>query len=162
MGEGTTVTIIVAGIQPADVAATLKSTLIEAYSFGISGLTHMRKRILLVDDEEDIVNLVRMILEDAGYHVSSVTDGREALKKVQSESFDLILLDIMMPILSGWEILNQLRQDAKTKEMPVALLTARASPQDDNQPHPTDYCDYITKPFEPEDLLRRVKHILSS
>lgn len=125
-------------------------------------MINMGKRILLVDDEEDIVNLVRMILEDAGYHVSSVTDGREALKKLELESFDLILLDIMMPILSGWEILNQLRNNAKTKDMPVALLTARASPQDDNQPHPTDYCDYITKPFEPEDLLRRVKHILSA
>jgi Response regulator containing CheY-like receiver, AAA-type ATPase, and DNA-binding domains len=122
----------------------------------------MKKRILLVDDEEDIVNLVRLILEDAGYHVTTSTDGREALAKLEREPYDLLLLDIMMPFLSGWEVLYQLRSKSKTKELPVALLTARASPQDDMQPHPTDYCDYITKPFEPEDLLRRIRHILSA
>jgi DNA-binding response OmpR family regulator len=121
----------------------------------------MPKKILLVDDEEDIVNLVRLILEDAGYVVTTTTDGREALKKLQNERYDLLLLDIMMPFLSGWELLEQLRNDASTKDLPVAMLTARASPQDDMHPHPTDYCDYITKPFEPEDLLRRIRHILS-
>lgn len=122
----------------------------------------MKKRILLVDDEEDIVNLVRMILEDAGYHVTTSTDGREALSRLEKERFDLLLLDIMMPFLSGWEVLQQLRNRSATQDMPVALLTARASPQDDMHPHPTDYCDYITKPFEPEDFLRRIRHILSA
>jgi DNA-binding response OmpR family regulator len=121
----------------------------------------MAKKILLVDDEEDIVNLVRLILEDAGYQVTTTTDGREALKKLQNDRYDLLLLDIMMPFLSGWELLQQLRNDASTRNLPVAMLTARASPQDDMQPHPTNYCDYITKPFEPEDLLRRIRHILS-
>ena len=121
----------------------------------------MTKRILIVDDEEDIVNLVRMILEDAGYTVASVTDGREALRKVVTDHFDLVLLDIMMPFLSGWEVLEMMRSRDETKNIPVALLTARASPREDNQPHPTDYCDYITKPFEPDDLLRRIRQILS-
>jgi DNA-binding response OmpR family regulator len=122
----------------------------------------MAKRILIVDDEEDIVNLVRMILEDAGYQVSATTDGRDVFKRVRAESYDLVLLDIMMPFLSGWEVLQEIRSNSETKDLPVALLTARASPRDDNQPHPTDYCDYITKPFEPEDLLRRVRQILSA
>ena len=122
----------------------------------------MTKRILIVDDEEDIVNLVKMILEDAGYQVSSAMDGRDAITKIQENPFDLVLLDIMMPFLSGWEVLDELRKNVKTKDVPVALLTARASPRDDNQFHPTDYCDYITKPFEPEDLLRRIRQILSS
>ncbi len=121
----------------------------------------MAKRILIVDDEEDIVNLVRMILEDAGYTVVSVTDGRDALRQVATDKFDLILLDIMMPFLSGWEVLEAMRSQKETKDIPVALLTARASPREDNQPHPTDYCDYITKPFEPDDLLRRIRQILS-
>lgn len=119
------------------------------------------KRILIVDDEEDIVNLVRMILEDAGYAVSSVTDGRHALARIAKDRYDLILLDIMMPFLSGWEVLEALRSNEQTKDIPVALLTARASPREDNSPHPTDYCDYITKPFEPDDLLRRIRQILS-
>src|SRR3990172_10556474 len=121
----------------------------------------MPKKILIVDDEEDIVNLVRMILEDAGYQVAASTDGKEALVKLQTTNFDLVLLDIMMPFLSGWEVLKQLRENELTKDVPVALLTARASPRDDNQQHPTNYCDYITKPFEPEDLLRRVRQILA-
>ena len=122
----------------------------------------MAKKILIVDDEEDIVNLVRMILEDAGYEVAAAMDGREALEKVKVTRFDLMLLDIMMPFLTGWEVLQALRTSSLTKDMPVALLTARASPRDDNLPYPTDYCDYITKPFEPEDLLRRIRQILSS
>ena len=121
-----------------------------------------QKQILIVDDEEDIVNLVRMILEDAGYRVNSAADGRDAIAKIQDETYDLVLLDIMMPFLSGWEVLEELRKNAKTRNVPVALLTARASPRDDNQIHPTDYCDYITKPFEPEDLLRRIRQILSN
>jgi CheY-like chemotaxis protein len=122
----------------------------------------MSKKILIVDDEEDIVNLVRLILEDAGYQVGIVTDGRHALQKLETEKFDLILLDIMMPFISGWEVLEAMRSDEKTRNVPVALLTARASPREDNQPHPTDYCDYITKPFEPDDLLRRIRQILSA
>ena len=122
----------------------------------------MNKKILVVDDEEDILNLVRLILEDAGYQVRIETDGRDALKKLETEKFDLILLDIMMPFLSGWEVLEAMRAKDKTRDIPVALLTARASPREDNQPYPTDYCDYITKPFEPDDLLRRIRQILSA
>jgi CheY-like chemotaxis protein len=121
----------------------------------------MTKRILIIDDEEDIVNLVRMILEDAGYSVASVTDGRDAIKTLATNQFDLILLDIMMPFMSGWEVLETLRSQDSTRDIPVALLTARASPRENNQPHPTDYCEYITKPFEPDDFLRRINKILS-
>src|SRR3972149_3862084 len=106
----------------------------------------MAKKILIVDDEEDIVNLVRMILEDAGYQVYASTDGREALEKLRKDTYDLVLLDLMMPFFSGWEVLKELRENSLTKDLPVALLTARASPRDDNQQHPTNYCDYITKP----------------
>ena len=120
----------------------------------------MAKKILVVDDEEDIVNLVRLILEDAGYAVSAVTDGRDALATIARDKFDLVLLDIMMPFLSGWEVLEAMRSRDETRDVPVALLTARASPREHNMPHPTDYCDYITKPFEPDDLLKRIKQIL--
>lgn len=120
-----------------------------------------KNKILIVDDEEDIVNLVRLILEDAGYEVFTATNGVEALDRIRTKTFDLVLLDIMMPLLSGWEVLKELRENAQTREVPVALLTARASPRDDNRQHPTTYCDYITKPFEPDDLLMRIRQILS-
>lgn len=120
-----------------------------------------KKRILIVDDEEDIVNLVTLILEDAGYEVRACSNGVEALMRLENEKYDLVLLDIMLPTLSGWEVLRELRTTSRNKEIPVALLTARASPRDDNKQYPSDYCDYITKPFEPEDLLLRIKQILS-
>lgn len=121
-----------------------------------------KNKILIVDDEEDIVNLVRLILEDAGYEVYTATNGMEALDRIRTKTFDLVLLDIMMPLLSGWEVLKELRENTQTREVPVALLTARASPRDDNRQHPTTYCDYITKPFEPDDLLMRIRQILSN
>lgn len=119
------------------------------------------QRILIVDDEEDIINLLRLILEDAGYEVHSCTDGVEALTRMQNEPFDLVLLDIMMPVLTGWDVLEELRNHSTTKNVPVAILTARASPRDDDSEYPKDFCDYITKPFEAEDLLSRIKQILS-
>lgn len=119
-----------------------------------------RKRILIIDDEQDIVNLVQLLLEDAGYEVEASTSGMEALTRLEDENFDLVLLDIMMPMVTGWEVLRELRSRSRTKDIPVALLTARASPRDDNRQHPTDFCEYITKPFEAEDLLSRIRQIL--
>ena len=117
--------------------------------------------VLVVDDEAFNVDYLFQELEDFGVSTISAENGIEALKQVAAHAPDLVLLDIMMPFLSGWEVLKQLRENALTKDVPVALLTARASPRDDNQQHPTNYCDYITKPFEPEDLLRRVRQILA-
>lgn len=122
----------------------------------------MTQRILIVDDEEDIINLLRLILEDAGYEVHACTDGMDALTRLKHDTFDLVLLDIMMPVLTGWEVLVELRNHSLTKNMPVALLTARASPRDDDREYPMDFCEYITKPFEAEDLLTRIKQILSA
>ena len=119
-----------------------------------------RKRILVVDDEVDIVNLVRLILEDAGYEVQASVSGVEALDKLRNEQFDLVLLDVMMPTFTGWDVLRELRRQSKTKEVPVALLTARASPRDDNRQHPSEFCDYIPKPFGAEDLVSRIEEIL--
>lgn len=97
----------------------------------------MLKKILIVDDEEDIISLVKMILEDAGYSVESETDGKDVLQRVAKDHVDLILLDIMMPFLSGWEVLEAMRSQQHTRNIPIALLTARASPLEDNQPYPT-------------------------
>ena len=86
----------------------------------------MNKRILIVDDEDDILNLVRLILEDAGYECETARNGKEGLSAIQQQNFDLVLLDIMMPVLTGWEVLRFLRDNEQTRNLPVAMLTARA------------------------------------
>jgi len=120
----------------------------------------MKKRILIVDDEDDILNLVRLILEDAGFECETARDGIEGLKVIQQQNFDLVLLDIMMPILTGWEVLRHLRADEQTRNLPVAMLTARAFSAETPGIEITAYSDYITKPFEPDDLVARVRKIL--
>jgi DNA-binding response OmpR family regulator len=120
----------------------------------------MKKQILIVDDEDDILNLVRLILEDEGFECEVAHDGVECLECIRKKRFDLVLLDIMLPLRNGWDVLRDLRESELTKNLPVAMLTARAVPQ---APHSLDlpsFSDYITKPFEPEDLVRRVKKIL--
>jgi DNA-binding response OmpR family regulator len=120
----------------------------------------MKKQILIVDDEDDILNLVRLILEDEGFECDIARDGVECLECIRKKRFDLILLDIMMPRRTGWEVLRDLRASELTKNLPVAMLTARAAPQDIQGSDYPSFNDYITKPFEPDDLIRRVKRVL--
>jgi DNA-binding response OmpR family regulator len=121
----------------------------------------MKKRILIVDDEDDILSLVRLILEDAGFECETARDGKEGLNAIQQQNFDLVLLDIMMPILTGWEVLRHLRANEQTRNLPVAMLTARAFSKETPGIEITAYSDYITKPFEPDDLVERVRKILA-
>lgn len=120
----------------------------------------MKKRILIVDDEDDILNLVCLILEDAGFECESARNGKDALNKIQQQNFDLVLLDIMMPVLTGWEVLHILRDNEYTRSLPVAMLTARAFSSETPGIEITAYSDYIMKPFEPDDLVERVRKIL--
>jgi DNA-binding response OmpR family regulator len=119
-----------------------------------------KKSILIVDDEEDISSLVRLILEDAGYECTTASNGLEALTKIQNTVFDLVLLDIMMPVLNGWEVLRELRSKESTIGLKVAILSARAEQTEDSS-SPPQYCEYITKPFEPDDLILRIRKIFS-
>jgi DNA-binding response OmpR family regulator len=120
----------------------------------------MKKRILIVDDEDDILNLVRLILEDAGFECETARNGKEGLNAIHQQKFDLVLLDIMMPVLTGWEVLRYLRDNEQTCNLPVAMLTARAFSAETPGIEITAYSDYITKPFEPDDLVERVRKIL--
>jgi DNA-binding response OmpR family regulator len=121
----------------------------------------MKKRILIVDDEDDILNLVRLILEDAGFECETARNGKEGLSMIHQQNFDLVLLDIMMPVLTGWEVLHFLRGNEQTRNLPVAMLTARAFSAETPGIEITAYSDYIMKPFEPDDLVERVKKILT-
>jgi len=121
-----------------------------------------QKKILAVDDERHIVRLVQVNLERAGYQVISAFDGKEALKKVESEKPDLIVLDVMMPHMDGFEVLKRLKSDDKTKNIPVVMLTAKAQDADVFRGWASGVDCYLTKPFNPIELLTFVKRIFES
>jgi len=121
-----------------------------------------QKKILAVDDERHIVRLVQVNLERAGYQVVTAFDGKEALKKVESERPDLIVLDVMMPHMDGFEVLKRLKSDDKTKDVPVVMLTAKAQDADVFRGWASGVDCYLTKPFNPIELLTFVKRIFES
>ncbi|UCH34422.1 MAG: response regulator [Armatimonadota bacterium] len=121
-----------------------------------------QKKILAVDDERHIVRLVQVNLERAGYQVVSAFDGKEALKKVASDKPDLIVLDVMMPHMDGFEVLKRLKSDDKTKNIPVVMLTAKAQDADVFRGWASGVDCYLTKPFNPLELLTFVKRIFES
>jgi len=118
-------------------------------------------RILVADDELDTRNLVRMILERQGYQVSLASNGVEALQKAETELPDLILLDVVMPAKSGWEVCKTLKSQEKTKHIPVVIFSvlSKLLGNDVSKKHADEYgCDgYIAKPFTPDGLLAEVK-----
>jgi len=125
-------------------------------------MLQQRRKILVVDDERHIVRLVQVNLERAGYQVVSAFDGKEALKKVDSEQPNLIVLDVMMPHMDGFEVLKRLRGNAATKNIPVIMLTAKAQDADVFRGWASGVDCYLTKPFNPMELLTFVKRIFES
>ena len=122
----------------------------------------MPKKILAVDDERHIVRLVEVNLARAGYQVVTAFDGREALQKVESEKPDLIVLDVMMPYMDGFEVLRNLKANPDTREIPVIMLTAKAQDADVFRGWQSGVDCYLTKPFNPMELLTFVKRIFDS
>ena len=122
----------------------------------------MPKKILAVDDERHIVRLVEANLQRAGYQVVTAYDGREALEKVKAEEPDLIVLDVMMPYMDGFEVLKNLKADPVTAEIPVIMLTAKAQDADVFRGWQSGVDCYLTKPFNPMELLTFVKRIFDS
>lgn len=121
----------------------------------------MPNKIMVVDDEPDVVDLVKLVLESDGFEVSTAYSGKEALEKIGKVLPDLVLLDIMMPQMDGWEVYSRIRANPKTKDIPVAMLTAKSQSIDKMIGlHVVKVDDYITKPFGRSELLERVKRIL--
>lgn len=120
----------------------------------------MKSKILIVDDERDILELVSLILSEGGMDVFQAQDGLSALEIARKEKPDLILLDIMMPEIDGWEVLKILKIEEETKDIPVAMLTCKTETRDKVMGIQEGAIDYITKPFAPEDLLVRVQDML--
>jgi two-component system alkaline phosphatase synthesis response regulator PhoP/two-component system response regulator VicR len=121
-----------------------------------------KKKILAVDDERHIVRLVQVNLERAGYEVITAFDGVEALKKVHDEKPDLIVLDVMMPQMDGFETLKNLKANPATRDVPVIMLTAKAQDADVFRGWQSGVDCYLTKPFNPLELLTFVKRIFQS
>jgi len=119
------------------------------------------KRILVVDDDADIVAMAALVLRRAGYQVNTVSSGDAALVQVAQISYDLILLDINMPGMDGWEVLRVLKADDSTATTPVAMFTIRGEVRDKVHGLQEGAFDYITKPFSVDELRERVAVILS-
>ena len=122
----------------------------------------MAKKILAVDDERHIVRLVEVNLQRAGYEVVTAFDGKEALEKVKAENPDLVVLDVMMPFMDGFEVLRNLKANPETAEIPVIMLTAKAQDADVFRGWQSGVDCYLTKPFNPMELLTFVKRIFDS
>ena len=120
----------------------------------------MTRKIVLAEDEPQIARLIEFKLKKEGYSVISKENGEEALKAIKMDKPDLILLDIMMPVMGGYEVLRRLKEDENLKSVPVIMLTARAQEKDVVKGIDMGAEDYITKPFHPAELLVRVKRIL--
>ncbi|MBI3804762.1 MAG: response regulator [Nitrospirae bacterium] len=120
------------------------------------------RKVLVVDDNRDTVRIIRDALEGAGFNVVSAYDGREALDLVQREAPDLMILDLMMPKMSGYEVCNEIRKDPKTKELIVLMLTARSDIDAKIQGIEGGANDYLVKPVEPREVVSRVRRFLAT
>ncbi len=120
-----------------------------------------KKRIMVVDDEDSLRELIRAILEAEGYDVTTAEDGNDCLKKLKTMKPDLVLLDMMMPGMSGREVCESIRKDPKIKNLKVAFLTvAKFSESGKGVLGQMKVLDYITKPFDNDDLVKRVKKMV--
>ena len=118
------------------------------------------KRVLVVDDEPDIVALVAYHLAKSGYGVSTATSGADAIEKARAEQPAAIVLDLMLPDMSGFKVLERLRADEGTKSVAVLMLTARRDEPDRIRGLSLGADDYLTKPFSPQELILRIRAIL--
>jgi two-component system phosphate regulon response regulator PhoB len=119
-----------------------------------------KARILVVEDEEDLLELVRFNLAREGYQVQGLARGEEALRAVRAQPPDLLLLDLMLPGMDGLELCRLLRADAATRALPIVMLTAKGEESDVVAGLELGADDYITKPFSPRVLLARVRAVL--
>ncbi|MFH1874363.1 MAG: response regulator [Pseudomonadota bacterium] len=119
-----------------------------------------KKKILIIDDETDLVELLRIRLEALNYQVYAANDGQEGLDKAREVNPDLILLDVMMPKMDGYQVCRMLKFDEVYKNIPIIMVTARGRSQDVETGKKVGADDYMTKPFETSALLEKIKKFL--
>ena len=119
--------------------------------------------IIYIEDDTEMIDLVTLILNRRGYQVKGAHGGRQGLDLVQKEPPDLILLDLMMPDLDGWDLYQQLKANEATKDIPVIIITAKAQAIDRVLGlHIAKVEDYISKPFRPQELIESIEKVLTS
>jgi len=117
-------------------------------------------RVLVIEDEQDVAELIRYTLAKEGYEVRVVANGVDGLKQARESRPDMILLDIMVPQLNGWEVCRRLKQEPDTREVPVIMVTGRVEEGDKVLGFEMGADDYVTKPFSPRELLARIRAVL--
>jgi two-component system, OmpR family, response regulator VicR len=119
------------------------------------------KLILCIEDEPEMIDLIRLILTRRGFEVKGANGGKEGLELIRKEKPDLVLLDLMMPDMDGWEVYQQMKADEATRDIPVIVVTAKAQSIDKVLGlHIAKVDDYIAKPFSPQELLSSVDAVL--
>jgi two-component system, OmpR family, response regulator VicR len=125
-------------------------------------MTEKTRRILCIEDEPEMIDLIRLILGRKGFDVSGAAGGQDGIFKVRKEKPDLVLLDLMMPFMDGWEVYQQMKADETTKNIPVIVVTAKAQSIDKVLGlHIAKVDDYIAKPFSPKELIDSVERVFA-
>jgi DNA-binding response OmpR family regulator len=120
------------------------------------------KRILCIEDEQEMIDLIRLILTRRGFEVKGANGGKEGLESIRAQRPDLVLLDLMMPDMDGWEVYQQMKADEQMRDIPVIVVTAKAQSIDKVLGlHIAKVDDYIAKPFSPQELMNSVEKVLS-
>jgi DNA-binding response OmpR family regulator len=119
------------------------------------------QRILVVDDQKDIRDMTALVLSGAGYRVDTVESGESALSTLERDQFDLVLLDINMPTMDGWETLRMIRCDDDLSELPVVMFSVKGEIRDKIEGLQEGAVDFVTKPFAVDELIARVGKVLS-
>ena len=123
-------------------------------------MTNKPKKVLWVDDSSTVLLMGRMVLERARYELVTAPDGREAVRKAATERPDLILMDVVMPQMNGFEACRKLKEQETTRNIPVILLTTRGEEQSVQEGFESGCCDYLTKPVREQELLEMLKNYL--
>jgi len=126
-------------------------------------MAEIKRTVVCVEDEPEIIDLIRLILGRKGFDLTGATGGLEGLEAIRRVKPDLVLLDLMMPDMDGWEVYQQMKADPELKEIPVIVVTAKAQSIDKILGlHIAKVDDYVTKPFGPQELLQSVERVLAA
>jgi DNA-binding response OmpR family regulator len=123
-------------------------------------MSQRKRTILIVDDEEDVLDLLQLVFETSGFEVRRAATGKSAVSSAYEQPPDVVLLDVMMPEMDGWQVLRTLKGDERTRAVPVVMLSARAERRDKMIGLQEGAEGYIAKPFSPAEVVREVQSFL--
>jgi two-component system response regulator VicR len=136
---------------------------LEPYAQGETIMAENKRKVVCIEDEPEIIDLIRLILGRKGFELTGATGGLEGLQAIRQVKPDLVLLDLMMPDMDGWEVYQQMKADPELKSIPVIVVTAKAQSIDKILGlHIAKVDDYVTKPFGPQELLQSVERVLQA